>query len=66
MKTVWSMADGSLDRPKMGSKNQKSGFAQRLKISIFSVPKLHKNVQGSIQTQLCSQNLTLSLVPCDI
>ena len=37
-----------LDQPKMGSQNQKSGFAQSLKISIFSVPKLQENVQGSI------------------
>ena len=37
-----------VDRPKMGSQNQKSGFAQSLKISIFSVPKLQENVQGSI------------------
>ena len=36
-----------LDRPKMGSQNQKCGFAQSLKISIFSVPKLHNYVHGS-------------------
>ena len=41
-------ASVALDRPKMGSQNQKSGFAQSLKISIFSVPKLQENVQGSI------------------
>ena len=34
----------TVDRTKMGSQNQKSGFAQSLKISIFSVLKLHKNV----------------------
>ena len=36
-----------LDRPKMGSQNQKSGFAQSLKISLFSVLKLHNYVHGS-------------------
>ena len=43
----------------MGSQNQKSGFAQSLKISIFSVPKLQENVQGSMGQIFCSRGRPL-------
>ena len=64
---IWiGIRAAKLDRPKMGSQNQKSGFAQSLKISIFSVPKLQENVQGSIWTQVCSKILTLDPLDCDV
>ena len=38
---------GTIGWPKMASQNQKSGFAQSMKKSWFSVIFFKKNVQGS-------------------